>query len=135
GIPLDKELQAIISSADKETRDMFLHLKTQIKSLAKLKSLSIEAKYAHLESSITSLVGKLHITIPLGGILDIERIKLKLAARIEEAGKLIKNKERTLQNKEFVKKAPPEIVKTEKEKLAELKEALKRLEIIRGDLS
>ena len=130
-IPQDEEINAIISSAAKETRELVSGLSAQIKKLAKLSRLDIEQKYTHIKSSISAIVKDMHITLPLEGVIDIEKEKAKLEDRIAKVEAEIKAKEKTLANKEFVKKAPEEIVAKESSKLEELKEALKKVKAAR----
>jgi valyl-tRNA synthetase len=133
-IPLDKEISAIISSPAKETRDLSLALSPQIKKLAKLTSLEVEQKYAPRRTSANVIVEDVHITIPLEGIIDIGKEKAKLESKLTKIESDVKAKEKTLGNKEFIRKAPPEIVEAEKTKLAQLKETFKRIKAVRDEL-
>jgi valyl-tRNA synthetase len=133
-IPPDKEIRLIISSAARETRELALALSPQIKKLANLKHLDIEQKYTHRKSSVSAIVKDLHITIPLGGIIDIEKEKTKLEAKIDKIETEIKAKEKTLANKDFIRKAPQEIVEKEKLKLLDLKEIAKKIKGVKNEL-
>jgi valyl-tRNA synthetase len=133
-IPLQKEVALVISADDRRARELIEGLSVQLKSLAKLSSLEVKAKYTHIKSSLTVVVGDMHLSIPLSGILDLEKEKLKVDVKIRQAEAEIKTKERTLDNKEFVKKAPLEVVEKEKARLKELGDILKRLKAIKDEL-
>jgi valyl-tRNA synthetase len=60
--------------------------------------------------------------------LDIIGEQQKIKNRINELEKIKNSKEQRIKNKEFLKKAPPEVVEMEKESIEELKNSLKRLE-------
>jgi valyl-tRNA synthetase len=70
----------------------------------------------------------------LEGIIDIGKEKAKLESKLTKIESDVKAKEKTLGNKEFIRKAPPEIVEAEKTKLAQLKETFKRIKAVRDEL-
>ncbi|MCK9604397.1 MAG: valine--tRNA ligase [Candidatus Omnitrophica bacterium] len=133
-IPLQTEVAVIVSSSNKEIRELIEGLSEQVKNLAKLNSLEIKTKYTHIKSSFTVIMKDMHLTIPLAGLLDVEKEKEKIQARIHQAEGEIKAKEKMLGNKEFLKKAPLEVVEKEKARLLELGDILKRLEAIKNEL-
>jgi valyl-tRNA synthetase len=133
-IPLTAKIKVIIASSKKENRELISELKSNIENLAKTAEVKIEERYLHLHSSITNVIKNTHITIPLEGLVDIEKEKAKIEAKILNTDKEIKAKEKTLGNKEFVKKAPEEIVEKEKARLEELREALKKLKVVKDGL-
>jgi valyl-tRNA synthetase len=134
-IPLLQEIAVVLAVANEETRLLFGSLSPYAKRLARLSEIKIEKKYAHLKSSITTVIKDVHITIPLEGVIDIEREKIKISERIQKAQAQVKAKERTLGNQEFLKKAPQDVVEKEKSGLAELNDIIKRLKAIKDELS
>jgi len=133
-IPVTKEINAVISTVNKDHRQMLEALSGQIKVLSKLGTLEIEDKFKHIKSSITQIIKDVHVTVPLEGIVDVKAELEKIKVRIIKAESDIKNKEKMLGNAEFVKKAKPEVVEKEKAKLKELGETLKRLKEIKNEL-
>ncbi|MDD5166650.1 MAG: valine--tRNA ligase [Candidatus Omnitrophica bacterium] len=133
-IPLQTEVPVIVSTSNKEIKELIEGLSDQIKNLAKLNSLEIKTKYTHIKSSFTTIMKDMHLTIPLAGLLDVEKEKEKIQGRIHQAQIEIKAKEKMLGNKEFVKKAPSEVVEKERTRLVELGDILKRLEAIKNEL-
>jgi valyl-tRNA synthetase len=134
-IPLLQEITVVFSTASKENQQLLGFLSSYVKSLAKLSEIKITEKYTHLKSSITTVIKDIHITIPLKGVIDVQKEKIKIEERIRKAEAQIKTKEKTLGNKEFLKKAPEEIVEKEKAKIEELNDILKRLKVIKDGLS
>jgi valyl-tRNA synthetase len=133
-IPVTAGINTIISSPNKPDRELILALSSHIKTLAKVSELTIEEKFSHRKSAITNVVGRMHITIPLEGIIDIEKEKSKLDEKIKKAEAQLKSKENTLANRNFIKNAPAEIVEKEKEKLQELKDTLHKLKAVKDGL-
>jgi len=74
------------------------------------------------------------VFLELEGLIDIEKEIEKLNKEIEGLHKDVKAKETRLGNKEFIKKAPLEIVEKEKELLAAGKEKLTHLNKIIHEL-
>ncbi|MFH1441146.1 MAG: valine--tRNA ligase [Candidatus Omnitrophota bacterium] len=133
-IPVTQDINVVISTKDKDNRQLLEFMSADINNLARVKELNIKEKYTHIKSSVTTVLKDMHITIPLEGILDIEKEKTKIESRIESTNKEIKAKEKTLSNKNFVERAPSEVVEKERQKLKDLKDILKRLESIKDGL-
>lgn len=87
-----------------------------------------------VENSIHRAAAGINIYIPAEGLVDIEKEKKKYQKEIENLEKFIANLEGRLKNKEFIKKAPNQVVNQQKEslekskaKLGEIKKHLKSL--------
>jgi len=133
-IPPEKNINAVISCAQKENKHFVDEVAVHIRRLSRIDDLKITDKFEHLKSSINSVIKDIHITVPLTGIVDLEKEKIKLDERIKKAESEIKGKEKTLSNKEFLKKAPGEVVEKEKNRLNELGGILSRLKVIKDGL-
>ena len=133
-VPLQARISVVIAVGSKENRQLLETLSGVIKNLARLDNLSVEEKYKHIKSSVNSVIKDIHITMPLEGIVDVEKEIIKLDERMNKTRAEIAAKEKMLRNKEFVKKAPEEIVEKEKARLTELGEILNRLKVIKDGL-
>jgi valyl-tRNA synthetase len=133
-IPLTTEIRVIISSENQTNRETIKLLSSYIKSLTRTADLNLPDKYSQIKSAITTLVGNTHITIPLMGILDLEKEKAKLDQKIKNTESAIAAKEKTLNNQDFIRRAPIEIVEKEKEKLQELQVTLQKLKGVKNGL-
>ncbi len=133
-IPLLNEIQVTVSTADKENKNLIETLSLQIKKLARLGTLTLVEKYRQIKSSITAVRKDIHITIPLEGVVDVEKEKKKIEERIQKTESEIKAKKKTLSHKEFLKKAPEEIIEKERARLKELGDILKRIKDIKKEL-
>ncbi|MFA7653117.1 MAG: hypothetical protein WCY42_05015, partial [Candidatus Omnitrophota bacterium] len=81
-----------------------------------------------------SVVKDAHIVIPHFGVIDLEKHKEKISSKINKAEAEINAKEKMLGDKNFLKRAPREIVEKEKEKLKNLKERVQKLKGVRDAL-
>ncbi|MCX5705216.1 MAG: valine--tRNA ligase [Candidatus Omnitrophica bacterium] len=133
-IPVTTKINCVIATANKTHLELSSQLSPLIKNLARVEEISVEEKYVHLRSSITSLIKDTHVTVPLEGLIDIDIELTKINSRIIQTEKEIGNKKKMLSNMEFLKKAPDEIVENVKTRLAELTEALKKLKAVKDGL-
>ena len=128
------EIKAIIYAGSKANAAIINSLIPHIKKLARLSDLVVEVDFKHLKSALTTLVGDMHVSIPLEGVVDIEKELTKLDDKINKAENDIKAKKNTLSNKNFIERAPEEIVEKEKSKLKELEDTLLKLKAVKHGL-
>ncbi len=88
----------------------------EITNLAKAKKLVIDKNITKPAYSASSLIEDVEIFIPLTGLIDMDKEKKRLKANWQKLKKEILILERRLSNRHFLEKAPPEIIKKEKEK-------------------
>ena len=128
-------LSVKITSSKITSRSLIETNSIHIKNLARLASLTIEEEYRHFAGEFVNVLKDLHIVIPLEGVIDIEKHKTRIEDKISRAQNDIKTKEAMLTNKDFIKRAPNEIIEGEKEKLKALNEEVKKLRGVRDGLS
>ncbi len=68
-------------------------------------------------AAATALVGKMELLIPLAGLIDKDAELARLNKKMDELNKEIKRLDGKLSNKNFVDRAPAEVVEKEQEKL------------------
>jgi len=124
-------VKAKIYPSSKGNRLLLESHAASIQTLARLSEVSIEGEYRHLKGAYVSILQGMHILIPLQGLVDVEKQREKIDREILKSQSDIKAKMNILSNKNFVKKAPKEIVDAEKEKLRLLEEGLKKLRGLR----
>jgi valyl-tRNA synthetase len=81
-----------------------------------------------------ALFGSAELYLPLGGLIDKDARKKDLATKIEKLAAQIGSLEKRLGNDGFVKGAPAEVVASERERLARLKDESAKLEQARAAL-
>ncbi|MDT8310856.1 MAG: valine--tRNA ligase [Methylophaga sp.] len=96
-----------------------------ISKLANLKS--VELLTGEAPAAATALVGKMEILIPLEGLIDKDAEIARLDKEMAKLDKIIKQSSGKLINENYVAKAPADVVAKEREKLAELEQALSQL--------
>ena len=88
--------------------------------MARLGNVAIVQKAEKTKAAATILVGNIKCVIPLGAVIDVDKEKKKILDQVQEQEKALGTLAQRLKNKEFLKKAPAEIVAKEKERLASL---------------
>ncbi len=99
-----------------------------IKGLARLEKLEFLAIAHKMKNSVGFVESGVEVFVDLSGAVDATKEKGRLEKEVEQAKKYISGLEKKLGNAEFVKNAPAEIVAKEKEKLAEAKEKMEKLQ-------
>jgi valyl-tRNA synthetase len=130
-IPLQDKIDLTLCVPSKEKHKFFQDMSASVISLSGLKGLEVKQDYLHSSGQISSVVKDMHLVIPVSGMTDPAKFMQKIGERVLRVKGEIASKEKILQNDNFVKRAPEEIVQKEKEKLAELKLTLKKLEAVK----
>jgi valyl-tRNA synthetase len=126
------DIQLTVSS--KTTRESLEMLAIYIKNLAKVSNLILTDKYTAQNNQYAVVFKDMHIVMPLAGIIDMAEQLKKTNLKIDQLKAEIKGKEVMLANKNFTARAPKEIVETQKNKLLDLQEQIKKLEVIKNGL-
>ena len=72
--------------------------------------------------------------VPLAGMIDLEQERERLRSEIEEKEGFLESVEKKLNNRQFVNKAPDEVVERERKKKEDATAELKRLRTNLADL-
>ncbi|MBB5701920.1 valyl-tRNA synthetase [Ochrobactrum daejeonense] len=126
-VPAGAVAPVVVLDANEATKDRFARHDAAIKRLARVESVSFEAKAP--KGAAQMLLGEATICIPLGTLIDLKAEAARLA---KEAGKIAAEMDRIekkLSNEKFVANAREEVVAAERERLVELKEAAQRVAI------
>ncbi|MFH1593420.1 MAG: valine--tRNA ligase [Candidatus Omnitrophota bacterium] len=92
-----------------------------IKRLARVGKLELSTYTVKLEHAAFAVIGEVEISIPLEGIIDLDKEKRRLKEKLEHLESELGSVESKLKNKGFVSKAPEAVVKKAKDRKEELK--------------
>ena len=95
----------------------------------------IEAPTGDSTKSITLVVNPLVIRIPLEGVVDLTYEEERLTKELNEALGNKSRVEKLVSNPNFVAKARPEVVESEKERLQTISDQIDRLQEIISQIS
>lgn len=127
-----KKIKAIFVS--KKT-DLFKKEAEIIKKLGRLEDLVIEIKNTKDKQVISAFIDGLEIHLPAGDLVDAKKELARIEKEIKESEKKIIEAGRNLANKNFMERAPKEIVAETMEKLKNGRDAIKKLEEKKKTLS
>jgi valyl-tRNA synthetase len=130
--------QISVAADEKVTVSLYAHsrLKQQllkdnqglIVSLARLQKVNLLLENTRPTAVISALIENVDIYLHLTGLIDVEKELLKIKQKLQELERMKSAKQARIDNPEFVKKAPQEVVAKEREGIAKLDDEIKRLE-------
>lgn len=129
-----KKIKVIIDVKNQEessgakTKELISSQECIIKSLRTgIDKLEIVSSGEKIENAIQRTVGGINIYIPLEGLIDTTKEKAKAEKEIAKTESFISALKSRLKNKEFVSKAPKQIIDQQKELLAEAETKLAQI--------
>jgi valyl-tRNA synthetase len=123
-----RRIAAVIVAGDREAlftsqADILVPLahldRAQLRSVADLP--------AKPEQSLALVVGGVEVYLPLAGMVDLAAERGRLQKELDRVEGLIARSEKSLGNPGFVAKAPPDVVRKERDRLAELQDQAAKL--------
>ena len=127
-VPPSKKANVIFKIADDAQKKLLLDNQIYIMDLGKMESVIAEIDAEKPKASASAVVSGIEIYIPLKGVIDLELEEKRLSKEIEKAKIDVMRAEKKLNNENFTKKAPANVVQKEQEKLELYKEHLAKLE-------
>ncbi|MFA7521491.1 MAG: valine--tRNA ligase [Halothiobacillaceae bacterium] len=120
-----KPLPILITEANDSDRARIREFKPLLTAVARIES--IEEVDGELPESAMALVGRMHVNIPLAGLIDVEAELKRLNKAIEGIETQISRARGKLSNANFVERAPEAVVNQERERLANFETELEEL--------
>jgi len=121
-------IEAVCYSSDDSVIKLLETEGRHIKTLAKVSGLKISAPAGRPENCATAVAGNIEIFVPLKGLINFEEEEKRLKKDIEKIERELLAVERKMSNKEFLEKAPKEVVEKDKARLEELLQKKMKLE-------
>ena len=125
-VPPNKYADMIVHCNPKQKSILNSH-STIIRSLARIENITSSEGGNKPPNSATSVVDGMEIFIPLEELIDFDLERNRLKKRIDEIESHLEVLSQKLNNKEFLNRAPENVVKREKEKSEEMSEELKKM--------
>ncbi len=127
-ISFSTPIPIIFSNGSKADKDRFHKFRSVLDYLIKPKEISWAGLEDDHPPSSTHLVGEMQLLVPLRGLINKEKEISRLNKEINRKTVDQARAEKKLNNKEFLRKAPSEVVNKEQEKLNDIKSALFKLQ-------
>jgi len=132
-----KPAQVIITgeSSNGITSDFILSHKPYFQQLAKVDQLEYKAKTKKPKNAASAVVSQWEIFLPLEGLIDFDVERERLQKEINRIEKQLEGLNRKLHSRDFLAKAPEEVVNREKTKKADFESNLEKLKANLHNLS
>ncbi|MBN1779331.1 MAG: valine--tRNA ligase [Candidatus Buchananbacteria bacterium] len=98
-----------------------------ISRLARLKKIEVLTSGKKSKASLSAVVGKIEIYLPVAGTLDVKKELNRLTVEEKRVRDFVAHLEAKLKNQRFLERAPKEIIEKEKVKLADHKVQLEKI--------
>ncbi|MCK5146577.1 valine--tRNA ligase [bacterium] len=125
-IPKDKKADLLVNT-DADSAQLLQKSQVFLKRLAAVENLEAGPGVEKPLQAATALVGKMEIYLPLGGLIDIDVEKERLAKEIKRMEGLLIGLDKKLSNDSFIDRAPKDVVQKEREKQEEWSGRVKTL--------
>ena len=133
-IPPDKKAKAVFKTASTSIVSIIKREDANIKTLARVEEIIIDANFVPDKNDACAVISDLEIYLPLKGLIDTEKEKVRLSKEIEKVEADLLRVNSKLNNETFIGKAPAEIIEKEKSKKSEMEEIILKLKDSLGKL-
>jgi valyl-tRNA synthetase len=120
-------IPALLRNASEQDKAHAQRHLAYVEKLAGLESLTVLAEGAQPPESAIALVGEMSILVPMAGLIDAGAEAERLGKQLAKAKSDLTKTQQKLANENFVRNAPPEVVETERARLAELERTVTSL--------
>ncbi len=127
-IPPGKSLPLYLHNGDEHDRRRLDENRNFLAKMAKLENIIWLTQEKSAPPSVTQLVGRMEILVPMAGLIDKTAELDRLGKEIQKLKQEVGRAEQRLKNPGFADRAPADVVSREKEKLNEYRSQLARLE-------
>ncbi len=127
-VPPSSEVEVRIQTPTPETAELLgEHLEEYLPAFTRFSQISIAEHQEKPAAAAVAVIGDIVIYIPLAGIIDIEKEKDRLQKRLDKVVKELTGTQKTLDNPNFVNRAPEAVVEQKRARLAVLESEQEKL--------
>ncbi len=126
-VPPTKPCAVYLNSHDEKYLDLFNDTKAYLQRLARVDKSEAGLNMAKPLHAASAVVNGQEVYVPLEGLIDLDVERKRLGREISRIERILEGTRRKLAKTEFVKKAPPDIVESERQKEASFRTTLEKL--------
>ena len=119
-ISLAKKLDVILRTGDEKKLQMIERQNLYISELSRLKNLSVTRNGKEPKMAATAVVEDIEIFVLLEGVIDIQEERNRLGRELEKINSDIATLNKRLSNRDFINRAPKDVVEKDREKYQSL---------------
>jgi valyl-tRNA synthetase len=126
GLPPGRGVPVVVRATEGQL-DLVERLAPQIRPLARIDTLHASRDGSRPAVAASSVVRGAEVFLPLEGLIDLEEERARLSREADRLLGDLENSRKKLRNQDFLRKARPDVVEREKDRLASLEETLDKL--------
>ena len=120
-VPIGASVEVHIQSPNAEIRERLeTYLEHYLPAFTRVESITIAETLPKPPSSAEAVIGEMAIYIPLAGVIDLEAEKARLTKRHQQTAKDVVAAQKTLENPNFIERAPENVVAQKRDLLERL---------------
>ena len=120
-VPIGAAVEVHIQSPNSEIREQLeTYLEQYLPAFTRVHSITIAESLQKPPSSAEAVIGDLAIYIPLAEVIDLDAEKARLSKRHQQAAKDVAAAQKTLDNPNFIERAPENVVAQKRDLLDRL---------------
>ncbi len=120
-VPIGAGVEVHIQSPNAEVRERLeTYLEHYLPAFTRVESITIAETLPKPPSSAEAVIGEMAIYIPLAGVIDLEAEKARLTKRHQQTAKDVVAAQKTLENPNFIQRAPENVVAQKRDLLERL---------------
>jgi len=123
----DVRMGILLSAGSREDQRLLEENTLYIERLARCEISALGKDVSRPDQSVAALIGGVKLFIPLGGTVDVEKEKARIAKKMEDLERYLGGIDKKLANKSFLDKAPEDVVRKEKAKRDRFREQVENL--------
>jgi len=135
-VPPGKRADVLIKTSDQKARDILQKLEPQVMNLGRVERLTIGDALKKPPLSASGVIPSGEIYIPLEGLIDLESERNRLEKELERQKAFLERIKKKLANKDFLDRAPADVIEIEKAKQVQAESSIsklnKNLELLSG---
>jgi len=126
-VPPAKKPRVLVKCESRQMVDMFNAHTEEIRNLARSGEVIVGTDIAKPPFSASAVIPGAEIYIPLESLIDIDQERTRLQKQLEEKTAYFEKLTRKLSNKDFVDRAPADVIEGEKERLVKTEQLIEKL--------
>jgi len=119
-IPPDKKMRFAVKPAGDEERDFILRERDNVALMLRASEVNVDAHFAPAKMAPSAITPMGTIYLCLEGEIDVEAEAARWSKQHEKVSGDLERSRRKLENPDFLRKAPPDVVQRERERLSTL---------------
>jgi len=127
-IQTGQDIKVLIDTEDEELGRLAKENLTYFSELARVEELTVGSDLERPDNSARRILENAEVLVPLSGLIDIDKERERIKGELSDVEDDLNATLRKLNNEDFLKKAPEEVVAKEKEKKDEFLQRKERLE-------